>query len=603
MKILILEDSPEDAELIRRLLKKELTNTEFQLAGDRPSFLKAMDKFEPDVILADNSLPQFDASEALRLVRHDYGNIPFILVTGTVSEEFAAIIIKSGADDYILKDRMGRLPAAIEAAIKQRESDREKDLALQHLFLSEVKFRTMIERITEGFISYDQNWVITYVNKVAEKMFNRPTGYLLGKNIWEEFPQSVGTPIYKAYLKAMESQRNVSIEDFSYSVGAWVDAHIYPSASGVSVYFKDITEKKKADERIRLLNERFSTFSMVAEEAIWDWSFEGHDIWWSESFYKYFDFENGSISPTREDFLAKLHPDDAPLVVQHIAEMVSGEKRHECYHEVRYIRKDNTWGTMDLRCFAIQNKEGKVHRIIGSFSDITERKKLETQLLEQRRMEQMHITSTALEASEKERTAIGRELHDNVNQILASTNLLLNLVKEDPVTHTQFLEKCMNNIREAISENRKIAHHLVTPDLVQESIVTQLDALFESMLGIAGIHVSTNTGKFREEWLSSSQKLAIYRVVQEQCTNITKYAKATRVTCKLETEKGYFNMNLTDNGQGMDEKKLNQGIGLKNIAGRISIFNGNMNISSKPGKGFSLTITFPLDTSKEGLFL
>src|SRR5258706_282843 len=125
LKILILEDSASDAELIQRKLKKEKKNCVFQVAMNKENFLKALERFAPDVILSDNSLPQFNAVEALRLTRQRFQHIPFILVTGTVSEEYAADIIRSGADDYILKDRMARLPSAIEAALKKRRAEKE----------------------------------------------------------------------------------------------------------------------------------------------------------------------------------------------------------------------------------------------------------------------------------------------------------------------------------------------------------------------------------------------------------------------------------------------------------------------------------------------
>src|SRR5258706_1357707 len=125
LKILILEDSSTDAELIRRLLEKDKRNYEFYVAMNKEIFLKAIEDFSPEVILSDNSIPRLNATEALKITRKRYPHIPFIMITGTVSEEFAANIIKEGADDYILKDRMARLPAAIEVALKQRKAEKE----------------------------------------------------------------------------------------------------------------------------------------------------------------------------------------------------------------------------------------------------------------------------------------------------------------------------------------------------------------------------------------------------------------------------------------------------------------------------------------------
>jgi two-component system, NarL family, sensor histidine kinase UhpB len=106
LKILYLEDRAEDAEIVLRLLKKSDFRFESLLAMNQKEFLEALDSYEPDIILSDNSLPNFNASEALRIVQQRCINVPFILVTGAVSEEFAAQIIKLGADDYILKDRL-----------------------------------------------------------------------------------------------------------------------------------------------------------------------------------------------------------------------------------------------------------------------------------------------------------------------------------------------------------------------------------------------------------------------------------------------------------------------------------------------------------------
>ncbi|MEO8404157.1 MAG: response regulator, partial [Chitinophagaceae bacterium] len=126
IKILLIEDNPLDAEIIQRLLRKEADGNEFHLVMNKETFVRALDEYKPDVIVSDNSLPQFDASEALRITRGRSLYIPFILVTGTVSEEFAAGIIKAGADDYILKDRLIRLPTAIDAALKKRKTEIER---------------------------------------------------------------------------------------------------------------------------------------------------------------------------------------------------------------------------------------------------------------------------------------------------------------------------------------------------------------------------------------------------------------------------------------------------------------------------------------------
>src|ERR1700722_6550582 len=106
LKILLLEDCANDAEeIMRRLESNEKFNCECRLATGRETYLKALEEFGPSVILSDHSLPEFDSKEALVLARRRFPDIPFIMVAGTISEEYAIDMIKTGADDYILKDR------------------------------------------------------------------------------------------------------------------------------------------------------------------------------------------------------------------------------------------------------------------------------------------------------------------------------------------------------------------------------------------------------------------------------------------------------------------------------------------------------------------
>src|SRR5258706_4664895 len=119
----MLEDNDFDAQIIQRTVKKEKPNCEFKLVMTKETYQDALDQFEPDLILSDNTLPRFNATRALEIFNKHLLPIPFILVTGTVSEEFAARIIKLGADDYIFKDRLTRLPGAIDAALQKKKAE------------------------------------------------------------------------------------------------------------------------------------------------------------------------------------------------------------------------------------------------------------------------------------------------------------------------------------------------------------------------------------------------------------------------------------------------------------------------------------------------
>jgi signal transduction histidine kinase len=148
LKILYLEDSKFDTEILARFLSKTLPNTILNQVDSKITFEKELKDFNPDLILSDHSLFQFNSIEALSIIKKNNMDIPFILLTGTVSEEFAVSILKEGADDYILKNNLSRLPIAIKNAFKEREIKKEKEIYQEKLIEKNNELNTLIYKIT-----------------------------------------------------------------------------------------------------------------------------------------------------------------------------------------------------------------------------------------------------------------------------------------------------------------------------------------------------------------------------------------------------------------------------------------------------------------------
>lgn len=146
LKILILEDTAADAELTVRALKKSDLQFEHRLVENKASYVAALHDFQPNIILSDHSLPAFTSAEALPIARKICPDSVFILVTGTVSEEFAVDILRAGADDYLLKSSLTRLPSAITNAFLKKRAEYERENNWQRLLAANNELKTFIYR-------------------------------------------------------------------------------------------------------------------------------------------------------------------------------------------------------------------------------------------------------------------------------------------------------------------------------------------------------------------------------------------------------------------------------------------------------------------------
>ena len=157
IRILFVEDLPSDAELAEREVQREGIRFTSMRVETKEAFLKALEEFRPDVIISDYAMPEFDGMQALRLAK-EYGHaIPFIVLTGSMNEETAVECMKAGATDYVIKERMKRLPYAIKEALEWKKIRQEKEAVLEALRESEEKYRQIVESLRDEYFFYRQD--------------------------------------------------------------------------------------------------------------------------------------------------------------------------------------------------------------------------------------------------------------------------------------------------------------------------------------------------------------------------------------------------------------------------------------------------------------
>lgn len=709
LHILILEDNPLDAELLIRTLKKEGLQFTNSVVDNRNDFVEALNNEQFDLILSDNSLPQFDATEAVQIVRKSFPHLPFILVTGTVNEEFVISIMKLGIDDYILKDRLTRLPSAIKSALEKKQTEQEKKQAEQKLIESEYKYRSMIERISDGFFALDNNWNFQFVNVVAANLFKRTPAELVGKNIWKEFPETIGGPIHDFFQQAFKTQKEMFYEGFSQLFQRWAQISAYPSSEGLVVYYRDVTEKKEADlalekgkEQYKEMVERITdgfysldrecrylflndkacdiiqhTREEVLGKTVWDIfpDLVGSPVY--KAFMKALDeqvyvqltehyeatgiWKDIHVYPSKEglsvfvsDISEKMKSEIAAKESEEVRNLIMSSaldaivcadlkgkvifwnkraetlfgwtfdeikdhaltdtiipKQHRKAHShswdhylqtgekhvagriVEITALNKAGKEFPIELFMIPIKTGTTEFFCAFIRDISERKNLERKLLDQQKKAAKEIIATALDAQEKERNFIGQELHDNINQILVGTKMILQMTMSNVDKNKHLLDKCVESLNEVIVENRKLAHEMVTPN-IEESVQTLLATLAENMFVESTSIVDVQVDPAIDEKLNTKHKLTLYRIAQEQCSNIIKYAKAKQVSIFVGIADDRIKMKIEDDGKGMDMSKKANGIGLRNINSRLSIYNGHSEIITAPGEGFTLIVHLPV---------
>ena len=282
-KILMLEHSNEDAEIVQQCLIKAKTGCEFKMVLTEKEYLQALDKFQPDLILSNNTLPRFDATRALLLFNQRSLPIPFIIVTGVASEEFAANIIKLGADDYILKDMLSRLPGAIDAALKQRKAARE---------LNDYKFaldQSSIISITDqfGIIQYANENFCNISKYAAEELIGQDHRIINSGLHPESYIRSLWTTIINGQIWRGELRNRAKDGSFY-----WVDATIVPFLDAAGKPYQhvairsDITEKKKVEQELLQSQMRLNQAQEIAHLGHWEVNFETNVSKWSDEAYR-----------------------------------------------------------------------------------------------------------------------------------------------------------------------------------------------------------------------------------------------------------------------------------------------------------------------------
>ncbi|MBD2013429.1 PAS domain S-box protein [Microcoleus sp. FACHB-53] len=275
---------------------------------------------------------------------------------------------------------------------KQAEAERLQLLAQEQQARAEAEAArnqsvNILESITDAFFALDKDWRYTYLNRQAELLLQRKREELLGQVMWDEFPEAVGSTFDREYHRAVSEQVSVEFESFYPPLNVWFEVHAYPSREGLSVYFRNISDRKRAEAALRESEERFHQAFENAAIGMALVSLDGYWLQVNRSLCEMLGYSEQELLALT--FQAVTHPDDLHLGLNYFQQMLSGEIR-SCQFEKRYLHKlgHTVWGM--LSSSMVRDGQNQPLYIVTQIEDITERKQA---------LEELRNLSKALESA------------------------------------------------------------------------------------------------------------------------------------------------------------------------------------------------------------
>lgn len=384
LRVLHLEDSPHDREMIQAVLENENVSCDVRFVETRRDFLAALETEQFDLILSDHALPAFDGLSALAIVREKSPETPFIFVTGSMGEETAIETIKNGATDYVLKDRLARLVPAIRRAAREAHEREQRQQAEEALRVSEDYGRRIIDSSLDMIIATDLERRVTRFNRAAEQTLGYRADEVLGQHIDLLYASpEQNLQVHLATLntgqcvqEVLNRRKNGEVFPCLLSASALRNQH--GELIGYMGTSRDITERKKAEERVReqaaLLDE--------ARDAIFVCDLDDCIRYWNKSAERILGWPIQEALGRKGDAL--LCPQDSKRLTEANQSLF---ERGEWHGELTLLRKDQQPILVESRWTLVRHDDGSPRAKLIINTDITERKKLEAAFLRAQRME------------------------------------------------------------------------------------------------------------------------------------------------------------------------------------------------------------------------
>lgn len=492
--------------------------------------------------------------------------------------------------------------------------------AEQEAVAAASKREQLLGSISDAFVALDADWRYAVVNQRAAQMLGKPAAELLGRRLWDLFPDTVGTAFWTELQEAKRSQRPRSFEFFYEPWRRWFEIRLYPMQDeGLSVFFTDVTEHKQADAALRASEERLRLAMEAGRVGVWDWDVGADRMSWTDSVYRIHGVKPEDVAPTAEGFASLLHPDDREAVRGAIESALRGDAPFQV--EFRSVRPDGSVAWLHSQAVVLR-EQGRPVRMIGATVDVTSRKQAEEDLrrwsaeLEQRVSERTseltqsheHLRALASELAlteQRERQRLATDLHDYLAQLLVLIRLKLGQVKklDVPAKVLEYVNQSDDVLQQALTYTRTLIADLSPPVLRDAGLGPALQWLARDMERF-GLSVRAEIIDGSTEDIATDKAVLLFQSVRELLMNVVKHAKAGGALVRLVRTERELCITVRDDGCGFEVPRVPgsqaAGFGLFSIQERLLALGGSFELRSSPGQGTSVELILPCAASFAG---